>query len=127
MVEINVDLNASGVLKALDKFTETLDSELEISLRASFFNMEGLAKYQHRYKVRTGRLQSATRAMVRDLVGDLYIDDAIAPYGVYVHEGHHNGAWAPDRFINDALRNGEPALMRSIDNAIKRAKTYSGV
>lgn len=127
MVEIKVDVNSSGVSRGLDRFEDVLDSELNISLASSFFNMSGLAKYQHRYKVRTGRLQQATKAMVRDLTADLYIDDSIAPYGVYVHEGHHNGAWAPDKFVEKALKNGEPALMRSLGNAIQRAITYSGV
>lgn len=121
MIGLNTTVNAKKVTIALKELPKELEDSLNDSLKDVFYNMAIVARNTHRYTVRTGKLRSATRSMVKDLTGELFIEDLVADYGVYVHEGHHNGAWAPDQFVYKAFERGEPILMRAIDQAVDKA------
>jgi len=77
------------------------------------------AKREHRYKRRTGKLTRATQAEFNPKGGSLGINDAVAHYGKYVHEGQRS--WAPDKFIPTALNRVWPAIDKQIDNVIDKA------
>ena len=61
------------------------------------------AKTNHRYISRTGTLRNATSADYLDNKLKLYINEAKAKYGKYVHEGQRS--WAQDPFIDNAVNN----------------------
>lgn len=66
------------------------------------------AKILHRFRSRTGNLVSAIESEMYGLSGRVYIDDMLAPYGKFVHNGQRT--WAPDPFIYDAVAELEDEL-----------------
>ena len=82
--------------------------------------MEQDAKAQHRFQSRTGSLVEAIKEETYGLQGRVYIDDLIAPYGVYVHEGQRS--WAPDQFIYKAVDRNLSRLKMSLHREYEKVK-----
>lgn len=114
---LKVKIYSDDVVEAIVKLPPFIKFDINKALNSVLPQMSIHAKSHHRYKNRTGRLTSAIRSEVRELVGELIMDGGIADYGVYVHEGHHGGAWPPDRFIYEAA----DALESTLDQALKQA------
>ena len=123
---ITMTLDDKKVIAALKLMPDKLEDALNKSLTDVFYHMAVEARNSHRYKVRTGNLRSATRSAVKELTAELFVDDVKAYYGVYVHEGHHNGAWPPDQFVYDAFKRGEPRLMEAIDRTVDKVIKDAG-
>lgn len=121
---INVTIDATELISGIAVFTEKLMRYLNETLKFEFPRIQEVARTWHRYKSRTGLLNSAIREEVRDLVADIFIDDTIADYGKYVHEGH--GTWRPDPFIDSAVAYKDEELMYMFESAVERAARESG-
>jgi hypothetical protein len=94
MLDVDIDMKQ---LLDFNDLTKKVERELGRELKKINKSAEKQAMTQHRYQRRTGKLQYATRGVVKDFVSTLMIDGRIAPYGRYVHEGQRS--WAPDRFL----------------------------
>lgn len=125
MIGIKTTVKSDQTVSYLDRLPEALSRTLSKGLESALNDMAMIAKVNHRYKVRTGRLYSATQAMTKELKGDLHINDSIAHYGVYVHEGH--GTWAPDKFVYKAVLDNEPNLTDALNKSIAQAITEVGL
>lgn len=125
MIGIKATLKKDSVVSSLDRLPEALSRSLSVGLNTALTDMASIAKINHRYKVRTGTLYKATQAMTRELKGDVFINDSVAHYGVYVHEGH--GTWAPDKFVYKAVLDNEPNLTKALEQSIAKAITEVGL
>lgn len=69
-------------------------------LRSQFLNdsaklIQARARGMHRFDSKTGNLERAISYSVEGDRADLYLDEAIAPYATFVHDG--TGLWGPNR------------------------------
>ena len=68
---------------------------------------------RHRYTRRTGLLSSATKYTADKDEATVYIDDAQADYGKFVHDGFRT--WAPDTFIPNAIETATKENLTSLE------------
>jgi hypothetical protein len=116
---VNITVDANDVIGGMEELPDDLHQALNTSLGISLSRMQTYAQFTHRYKTRTGRLSSAISSEVKDLMGELFIDENKAYYGKYVHEGH--GTWAPDQFIYGSAEANTENLMSSLNQALDSA------
>lgn len=124
---VKVKIYDDKVLQAIQDLPPFIKLDINKALNNVLPQMSAYAKTHHRYRNRTGRLTSAIRSEVKELMGELIMDSSIAHYGVYVHEGHHKGAWPPDQFIYGASDELDGQLDRALDEAIDRALETQGL
>lgn len=87
--------------------------------------IEQKARTRHRYRERSGTLERATLAEATREDITAYIDDAMAPYGEYVHDGRKG--WAPDQFVYKAMNESEDNIRRSIEHAFDQSISSQGL
>lgn len=79
----------------------------------------------HRYNHRTRKLRRATKSRsIKTLGLRTYIDEQVADYGKYVHEGH--GTWGADRFIDDSVKRNEKNIEKFIIEEIDKYLSSRG-
>jgi hypothetical protein len=83
------------------------------------------AQRHHRYHRKTGRLERAIRATTDADSGQVYIDEGLASYGRYVHDGTRK--WDSDAFITDAYERKQLELDRDADRAVEKAIKQAGL
>jgi len=80
------------------------------------------ARSKHRYNVQTGNLEKATELQDTNQTGRLqivlWVNDAIARYGKYIHNGFKS--WAPDRFLDGAVERLLPRLPILLEARLRR-------
>ena len=114
MVELEVKLDDSQLPASLNKLAGNFfDDIVEEAVHTYLDQVAKTAKRSHRYKRRTGALERSIRTDKHDNGGSVYIDDSIAPYGEYVHDGTKH--IIADPFLMDAEDN------RLLDNLIDKA------
>lgn len=100
----------------------TSDANINIAIDKAFARWGVIvlneAKNKHRYISRTGNLRNATSADYLDNKLRLYINDAKANYGKYVHDGV-NGR-TDDQFIDSAVANNITLLDEFIIQEINK-------
>jgi HK97 gp10 family phage protein len=112
----------------IDKFeelnSETVKKAADTALREASHIIQSQARTSHRYKTRTGNLVRATRAQSIKGALQAYIDDNLAKYGKYIHEGFRS--WAPDPFLGRAIESNlnkiDDILISTIETALERDK-----
>jgi hypothetical protein len=97
------------------------------------------ARKNHRYNTHTGALEKSInwKILQQGLVGEVYLEDSIADYGVYVHEGHgargksvlhgYPYVWNPDRFLEKAVKDREVQIRWGLERAIQEAIMKAGL
>lgn len=83
------------------------------------------AQNNHRYTRRTGNLERSIKIRNKRDGGMVYINEAQAPYGKFVHNGQRS--WAADPFLYNAAIKNEPALNKDIDEAVDKAFRKAGL
>lgn len=91
------------------------------------------ARQHHRYNSQSNNLERSVTKKVPSsgTSGLVYLEDGIAKYGKYIHEGWHSRkgkrvkGWRADRFLDKALikrgRDIVIGISAAIDRAIKKA------
>lgn len=120
MSTIEVMLDARDLM-GIYEVPDYAEASLMEVLKLGLVQMEQYAKSHHRFQSRTGSLVEAIMSESYGLSGRVYIDDLIAPYGVYVHEGQRT--WAPDQFIYKAVSALESRLKLDLHKEFYKAKT----
>lgn len=69
-----------------------------------------------RYYRNTHRLEKSIQVEMSDNGGRVYLDEGIADYGVYVHEGTRT--WDPDQFVYESFDMFRDDIVRNIGNAV---------
>jgi hypothetical protein len=84
------------------------------------------ARGRHRYKSRSGNLsRSTTYTISRDgLSAELFLDEGIAKYGKYVHDGQRS--WDKDEFLYSAVDKNEDEIVEAIDDAVGKIIKEAG-
>lgn len=122
---IEFDFNYEEAVSALDDFSDEIEDEIEGALDKSIKKVADQARAVHRFRSRTGRLKSAVQTEVQGYSARAFIDDGLAPHGKHIHDGFKS--WAPDPFLEDALRRNELSIGTEIESAVSRAITKSGL
>lgn len=121
---ISASIDATQVIANLKNVSKYITEEVNKALEVLLPKIQAYARKNHRFRTRTGKLESSIMQDVRNIIGDIYINEAIAPYGKYVHEGH--GKWAPDKFIYDAVNVFSIEIKRELEQAVNRATLRAG-
>lgn len=104
------------------------EAALEEVMFTYLTRIETRAKVLHRFRSRTGSLVAAIESELYGLSGRVYIDDILAPYGKFVHNGQRT--WAPDPFVYNAVSQLEgeltSVLKRTLEASIKEAQAVPG-
>lgn len=104
----------------------TLQNEIVSDAVSDYLvNVQEDAQSNHRYKRRTGNLERSIKIRNKPDGGMVYINEAQAPYGKFVHDGQRS--WAPDQFLYNAAIKNEPELNRKIDQAVDKAFRKAGL
>lgn len=124
MSTVEVILDARKLLGFHD-IPNYAEAALEDVMGTYISRMKRRAKILHRFRSRTGNLVSAIESELYGLSGRVYIDDMVAPYGKFVHNGQRS--WAPDPFVYDAVSELEDelstALKQTLEASIQKAQT----
>nr|DAR91840.1 MAG TPA: Minor capsid protein [Caudoviricetes sp.] len=127
---------------------EVFEKRLRQAIRASAREVQEEAQRTHRFTSRSGQLERAIDVrMIGDKTAEVYIDNNLAPYGPFVHEGtraHYifpkekqslrwvpaGGNWfvfakrvfhrgtQPDQFLYEALDNSREAVHDIFSKAV---------
>lgn len=106
---------------------------LRQAVKESTFTVAEYAQDNHRFKSRTGQLERAVNTrMLNDLSGEVFIDNGIAAYAGFVHNGSaphrivpngkkalrwvKNGAFQFARSVNHPGYKGDPFLYTAVDD-----------
>jgi hypothetical protein len=117
-IKVSVESKIKDSLKHLSD--DFFDEVIEGAVHPYLDHVQKEAQRRHAFKSRTGKLERSVRTEKTDDGGSVYLDESIAPYAEYVHEGH--GSWSPDRFLTDAEdeRYLDKLIDRAIDDILKR-------
>lgn len=131
MVSIKTNFNGLDI-NIGEKFSKNMQRHLKLAGKQISTLITKTARNDHRYNHRTGKLRSATMSKTIEsktkLIIDSYINDGIAPYGKYIHNG--TGTWAADPFIDDSIKKNwnkineiiKKHIDEAIDETFKRGK-----
>ena len=129
MIRVAVSFDASNLIKATkDLENKQIPQEIHKALVKKFREIKIRAQQKHRFKSRTGNLVNSIRTETKKAEGTIYIDELIAPYGVYVHEGHGHTVrkWRPDRFLRNAILYKRKEIIEDLKRAVSKAIRKSG-
>ena len=123
---ISVDVNADDVLAGLDKLADTLKPTVISQAIVPYLKaVQSTARREHRYNRQTGNLERSVKLEINQDGGSVYIDEAQANYGKYIHNGFKS--WSPDPFLSDAANANQPQLAQALDREIGRAIQQAGL
>jgi hypothetical protein len=85
----SLKIDAQKLSQAFSKATLEVSKELRIGLSIALRTVATDAKLHHDYKSKRGQIERSVKYEVSPsgLEGRVYLDTAICPYSVYVHEG----------------------------------------
>lgn len=121
---------------------------LYAAVQISVGKIDDRAHSEHRFTTRTGQLERSIEENVQGATGAVYLNQNVAPYGIYVHAGtrphvivpkqkkvlrwpsggnfvfskvvHHPGT-KPDEFIYQAMENSKADIQKTFDSQIEKA------
>lgn len=88
-MEINIKIDRIQELtKAFQQAPNVVQKQMNLALKKSLRDIVKTAKAKHNFTSRTGNLERAVDyKIINDLTGVVFIDPAVAGYGVFVHGG----------------------------------------
>jgi len=116
MIEFEYDYE--DATRALTEFSKDIKDEVEAVLEETFKKVVKEAQSVHRFRNRSGRLVSAVQAEIKGYTARAFIDDGLAPYGGFIHDGFKT--WAPDPFLADAFQRNASSIDRAFETSISR-------
>lgn len=72
-----------------------------------------------RYYRNSGHLEDSIRVKIESDGGRVYLEESIADYGKYVHDGQRS--WAPDPFVYDAFESQKDEIISDLSYNIAQA------
>ena len=98
---LSISIDAKEAVKALESYAKDLPKAVSEAIDEVSEDVVEEARKVHRYRKRTGRLNSAIQSHTKGYSTKVFIDEARAPYGYYIHQGFKG--WAPDPFLEQAF------------------------
>jgi len=118
-------MSLESVVGKFKRFPEILNRELRIAVKEWLTNVQVEARLVHRFTTRTAALDRSIQVEMAADGGKVYLEDGIARYGVYIHEGFKR--WAPDPFLMDAGERKKPELQKGIARGIALSLSKVGL
>jgi hypothetical protein len=123
MIDFSVDVDTK-VPAAFSELAGTLYMDVVNDAIHPYLNsVRDKAKRKHRFKSRSGKLERSVRSNLNEDGGSVYLDEGLAPYASYIHEGSDN--ISADPFLDDAFNESE--LDRLIDKVIDKSIKDAGI
>lgn len=107
------------LVKEPKNYSPEIDSGIQNGLIEVQPLLQQTIQTNHKYINRTGRLQNASKVDISKFNVKAYIDDRIAKYGKYIHDGTKH--ISPDPFIANAIENNKEKIKQTITNTINRS------
>ena len=122
-VELTVKNEVSA---AFEKLADTLDETIvEYGVQPFLKAVQRTAQQRHRFTRRTGKLERSIRTETTKDGGTVYLDEGIANYGKYVHQGF--GSWSADKFLDVAAEGNMRLLDSDVGRAVDKAINDAGL
>jgi HK97 gp10 family phage protein len=112
MISTNISLINVSSLPDLDQALSNASKEIGAFITSK-------AQLEHRFKNRSGNLKRSIQYTSVQNYVDVYINEAMAPYGQFVHSGTKYKS--PDPFIQEAINKYSNELEAIFDKHIKLA------
>ena len=122
---IKFEIKSNDAVSALEDFADNVEAVAKLALDESFDKVAKDAKIHHRFKSRTGTLKNAIKSVREEYGASVYVDESLADYGKYIHDGF--GTWAPDKFLDEALADNEQKIVRDVEKAISKEIRKEGL
>jgi hypothetical protein len=109
---------------------ETYNALLQI-IALNLDNVRSIARMTHRFQStpgrrptgryyrNTGALEDSIRVKMESDGGRVYLEEGIAPYGKFVHDGQRT--WEPDQFVYDAFETQKDNIVSDLNYALDEA------
>ncbi|MGM9571729.1 MAG: HK97 gp10 family phage protein [bacterium] len=96
-MQISCNIDGKAFLKAMGKIPDRMQQELRDVLKTAAQIIQAEATENHNYKDKSGQLTKSIQFTVNpyDWTAQVYLDEGIAHYGPYQHEG--TGRYGPRR------------------------------
>jgi hypothetical protein len=128
-MNLTVTVDTKKLEDALRKAPQEVEKTLRVELKQQLQKMQQLARMKsvHRFTTRTGFLERSIQQSVDQsgLFGIVKLVLGIAPYGAYVHEGHHS--WKADQFLYRAFELRKEIIIKAINDAVSLAIQRAGL
>lgn len=126
-MELRVKIDDDNLKRALLAAPEAVSKTLRVELKKQLQEVQQYAKVHHRFTSRTYFLEKSIQQDVDQsgLFGIVKLVLGIAPYGTYVHEGHHS--WKADQFLYNALERKKEQIYSAINTAVRTAIKKAGI
>jgi hypothetical protein len=98
---------------------QLVESEKKKSAFRIAKKLQSYARRYHRYKHRTHELKKSTTAVISPAF-DVSLQATIY-YAEFIIKGHHGGAWAPDPFLDNAMRRNATFIRNQYKTVVARA------
>ena len=111
LLDVNV---TSNIPKKLPANMAKVRQRLRIAMKKTLQVIQRDARRVHRFKAASGHLDKSisTKASNDGQKGSIFIDDSIAPYGNYVHDGQRT--WKPDQFVYKSAKRHSDLIVKNI-------------
>jgi hypothetical protein len=119
------------LLKATDIIPRTFEKNMRLGMDRSVEAVKDMAAVRHRFETRNGELVKSITAETTfsdesTVKGRVYLDESIAPYGKYVHEGTRpHDIFPKDKsYLRFVGRNGEFVFRKKVHHPGTRADMF---
>ena len=122
-----ITVDVSKVVSAFKRFPEEMSAIIRVEMRNQMASVQEHARTFHRFTTRTSMLERSILQNVSQsgLAGEVYLNKGIAPYGLFVHQGH--GSWRSDQFVYMAFAVKAQQIVRALQKAITDALIRVGL
>jgi hypothetical protein len=118
-MNLNITVDNHQLLAALAKAPDEMEKNVGIALKEEMIAVLEESRNTHRFVTRTGMLdRSQQMRQLAPMSVEDYLDEGIASYGVYVHEGHHS--WPPDQFLYDSFNRHIDSITDGVEKALNK-------
>jgi hypothetical protein len=116
-VSITIDLSKFH----LENLGRSITTAASKQIKQEMSEIVRTAKKDHRYTHRTRNLEKSTLTndAMPPLTAEGHLDDGIAFYGKFIHQGFRT--WSPDQFLYNALDQRKEQVQHNIEMAIEEA------
>jgi len=118
-------VDVSNALNAVNNLVAKLPKAVETAFAREAHVIENQARCIHKYKLRTGKLKSATFVQQNRMEIDGWLDETKAPYAQYVHDGTSD--IQPDPFLANAFDSRTGEIERMAEAAVDAAISAEGL
>lgn len=109
----------SDVISDIKSLPKAIDDAVDSKLKVVASNIANMARGNHRFQNRTGRLERSIKVNQIDNGIHAYLDTGVADYAGYVHNG--TASRPPDPFLQQAVQANLPAVDDAIGRAVDEA------